>query len=102
MGLSYQVAPLLRCREVSRSPAFLSEFVTVSDSAHEAGEEGDAGIRGWDKKEWREGNGCRILKRTQSNSSGAETTFGDSRDDPRVAVLAGRGRVKEWFLQSLV
>lgn len=34
-GLSYQVAPLLRCREVSRSPAFLSEFVTVSDSRHD-------------------------------------------------------------------
>lgn len=31
-GLSYQVVPLLRCRKVSRLPALLSAFVTVTDS----------------------------------------------------------------------
>lgn len=41
--------------------------------------EGNGGIRGWDK---RKGNRGWILKSKQSNSSGAETTFLGSRDDP--------------------
>lgn len=95
--LSYQVAPLLRCREVSRSLTYLLEFVTVSDSQHDAEGMAMQGMRLWDKMEKREGNtGCL----TENKASWvAETTFWDSRDVP--GAVKGKKKCRG-LLQSLV